>query len=190
ALLQAVLVTPEPVPAAEARVDRALVLRVLLRHRLLEDLAERHREALDRCDRAGTDWNATTSAAMTTALTVATGSSTFQPKGVRLGEVERRAARLRGAGDEEDEQADELRRREPDRLVLPVDDVDERQRPAHDHDAEDGERERDLVRDELRARPHRAEQRELRVRHPAADDEAVDPDRAEREHEDQRDRHV
>src|SRR5437764_480459 len=38
ALLEPVLVAPESVPAAEARVDRPLVLRVLLRDRLLEDL--------------------------------------------------------------------------------------------------------------------------------------------------------
>ena len=42
----------------------------------------------------------------------------------------------------------------------------------------------------LRARPHRAEQRELRLGGPAADDEPVDAERAEREDQDQRDRHV
>src|SRR5213079_2107027 len=40
ALLEAVVVPPEPVPAAEARVDRPLVLRVLLGDRLREDLSE------------------------------------------------------------------------------------------------------------------------------------------------------
>ena len=49
---------------------------------------------------------------------------------------------------------------------------------------------RDLVGDELRARAHRAEDRVLRLGGPAADDEAVDADGAEREDEDQRDRHV
>src|SRR6185503_8932918 len=47
ALLQAVLVLPEAMAAAEPRVDRPLVLRVLLRDRLLEDLLERDPEALE-----------------------------------------------------------------------------------------------------------------------------------------------
>src|SRR4051812_49185685 len=78
ALLEPVLVPPEPVPAAEARVERPLVLRVLLRDRLLEDLLQRDAEALQR--RVGVTHRATTSAAVTSALSVATGSSTFQPK--------------------------------------------------------------------------------------------------------------
>src|SRR5579884_1957409 len=78
ALLEPVLVPPETVAAAEARVDRPLVLRVLLRDRLLEHLLQRDAEALERVrdERAHTQ---TTSAAVTTALSVATGSSTFQP---------------------------------------------------------------------------------------------------------------
>src|SRR5690348_13551988 len=71
ALLEPVLVPPQHVPAAEARIDRALVLRVLLRGRLLEDLLEGDPEALQRLDRLGAHWKATTSAAVTTALTVA-----------------------------------------------------------------------------------------------------------------------
>ena len=67
-----------PMTAAEARVDRALVLRVLLRDRLLEDLLQRHAEALQRV-RNNAHEMATTSAAVITAFTVATGSSTFQP---------------------------------------------------------------------------------------------------------------
>src|SRR5213075_1863010 len=51
ALLQPVLVPPEPVPAAEARIDRPLVLRVLLRDRLLEDLLEGYPEPLERLER-------------------------------------------------------------------------------------------------------------------------------------------
>src|SRR4029077_7499706 len=47
ALLQPVLVDVQAMPAPEARVDRALVLGVLLRHRLLEQLPERDGEALD-----------------------------------------------------------------------------------------------------------------------------------------------
>src|SRR5207244_13534001 len=38
AFLEPVLVAPEAVPAAEARIDRPLELRILLRDRLLEDL--------------------------------------------------------------------------------------------------------------------------------------------------------
>src|SRR5581483_4386645 len=51
ALLEAVLVPVQAVAAAEARIDRALVLRVLLGDRLLEDLLERDAEALQRRDR-------------------------------------------------------------------------------------------------------------------------------------------
>src|SRR5579871_6997485 len=73
ALLQPVLVAPDPVPPAEARVDRPLVLRVLLRDRLLEDLLERDAEALQRGERLhGAHPNATTKRAVSTALTVAT----------------------------------------------------------------------------------------------------------------------
>src|SRR5581483_3164600 len=79
ALLEPVLVPPEPVPAAEPRVERPLVLRVLLRDGLAEDLLERDPEALQGARRLGHP-NATTSAAVTTALIVATGSRTFQPK--------------------------------------------------------------------------------------------------------------
>ncbi len=107
-----------------------------------------------------------------------------------LGQVERRARRLGEAGEEEDEEADELRQDVPDLTVLRLDDVHERQRLGHDHDAEHGERERHLVGDELRAGAHRAEQRVLRVRRPAADDEPVDAERADREDEDEGDRDV
>src|SRR5207244_611936 len=51
ALLQTVLEPVEAVPAAEARVDGPLVLGVLLRDRLLEELPEGDREALDAVDR-------------------------------------------------------------------------------------------------------------------------------------------
>src|SRR5213078_4821655 len=50
------------------------------RDRLLEDLLEGDPEALEAFQRLRTHWNATTSAAVMTALTVATGSNTFQPK--------------------------------------------------------------------------------------------------------------
>src|SRR5438105_2633706 len=80
ALLEPVLVPPEPVPAAEARVDRPLELRVLLRDRLLEDLLEGDPEAAERRERERAHRKATTSAAVTTAFSVATGSRIFQPK--------------------------------------------------------------------------------------------------------------
>src|SRR5580765_6496934 len=82
ALLEAVLVPPKPVPSAESRVERPLVLRVLLRDGLLEDLLQRDAEAPDRVERLRAHENATTSAAVTSALSVATGSSTFQPKAI------------------------------------------------------------------------------------------------------------
>ena len=85
---------------------------------------------------------------------------------------------------------DELRDEEPDGRALTLDDLDQVERAAHDHDAEDAERERHLVGDELRAGAHRAEHRELRVGGPAADDEAVDADRAEREDDEQPDRQI
>src|SRR6266536_6536138 len=79
ALLQPVLVPVQAVAAAEARVDRALVLRVLLRDRLLEQLPEGDGEALDAVDRLRAHTQ-TTSSAVTTALMVATGRRIFQPK--------------------------------------------------------------------------------------------------------------
>src|SRR4029453_12498545 len=79
ALLEPVLVAPEPVPSAEARVEGALVLGVLLRDRLLEDLLQRDAEPFQRRERLWAH-RATTSGAVRTAFTVATGRSTFQPK--------------------------------------------------------------------------------------------------------------
>src|SRR5204862_2127996 len=79
ALLEPVLVPPEPVPPTEARVERALVLRVLLRDRLLEDLLQRDAEAAQGVDGLRAHENATTSAAVTSAFSVATGSRIFQP---------------------------------------------------------------------------------------------------------------
>src|SRR4029077_2724282 len=75
----AVLVPPEPVTTAEARIERPLVLRVLLRDRPFQDLLEGDPEALQRGYRLKAHVAATT-IAVTTAFSVATGSSTFQPK--------------------------------------------------------------------------------------------------------------
>src|SRR5262245_61284567 len=79
ALLEPVLVPVQPVPSAEARVHGFLVLRVLLRDRLVEQLAERDGEALERVERLRHQIS-TMRKAVTRALIVATGSSTFQPK--------------------------------------------------------------------------------------------------------------
>ena len=68
----------QPVAPAEARVDGADDLRVLDGDRLLEELAERHAEASDGVERSRA--HAATTAAVTIAFSVATGSSTFQPK--------------------------------------------------------------------------------------------------------------
>ena len=78
----------------------------------------------------------------------------------------------------------------PGRVGLRLHDVDERERARHQDHAEHAERERDLVGDELRAGAHRAEERELGVGRPAAEDEAVDAERADREDQEQRDREV
>ena len=69
----------QPVAATEARVQRPLELRVLLRDRLLEDVPEGDAEALRGSERAGHQ-NATTRIAVTTAFAVATGNRNFQPK--------------------------------------------------------------------------------------------------------------
>src|SRR5205807_6333046 len=82
ALLEPVRVPPEAVAPAEARVDRSLVLGVLLRDRLLEDLPQRDAEAAHRVERLRTHRNATTSAAVTSAFTVASGRRIFQPKAI------------------------------------------------------------------------------------------------------------
>src|SRR6185312_6476546 len=79
AFLEAVLEAVQAMAAAEARIHRALVLRVLLRDRLLEDLLQRHAEALQRVRNDEAHLTSTTRKAVTTALAVATGSSTFQP---------------------------------------------------------------------------------------------------------------
>src|SRR5262249_11547630 len=80
ALLQAVLEAGQARAGAEARVHRPLVLRVLLRDRLLEQLPEGDGEAFDAVQRLSHQSTQTTRSAVTTALIVATGSSTFQPK--------------------------------------------------------------------------------------------------------------
>src|SRR5947209_5368184 len=77
ALLEAVLVPVQPVAPAEPRVDRALVLRVLLRHRLAEQVPEGDAESLEVVVDAHALY--ATIAEVTSRLSVASGSSTFQP---------------------------------------------------------------------------------------------------------------
>src|SRR4029079_5814882 len=79
ALLESVLMAPEAVPSPEARGHRALVLRVLLRDRFLEDLSEGDSEPLEAVERLRAHTRATR-IAVTRAFRVATGRSTFQPK--------------------------------------------------------------------------------------------------------------
>src|SRR4051794_17970876 len=79
ALLEPVLVLVQAMTAAVARVHRPLVLRVLLRDRLLEDLLQRDAEALQRLWDDRHYFTSTTRNAVARALTVATGSSTFHP---------------------------------------------------------------------------------------------------------------
>ena len=84
---------------------------------------------------------------------------------------------------------DELRDDVP-HARLALDDADERQRArGHDH-ADEREALRHLVGDELRRRAHRAEERVLRAARPAAEHEAVERDRAQREDPQRSDRHV
>ena len=71
------------------------------------------------------------------------------------------------------------------RVPWPSDDVGHVQaRRDHQHDDE-REAHRDLVADHLRRRAQRAEERVLRVRRPAGDDDAVDLDRRDRHQEQQ-----
>ena len=77
---------------------------------------------------------------------------------IGLGEVEGRATGFGNPGEEEAQEADELRPEEPEGHALLVHDVDQAERLPHQHHPEHAQRERHLVGDELRARPHRAEQ--------------------------------
>ncbi len=67
-------------------------------------------------------------------------------------------------------------------VLLGVDDALQRERARLDDDADDRERERDLVGDELRDRAQAAEQGVLRAAGPAADEHAVEAHRADRRH--------
>ncbi len=75
-------------------------------------------------------------------------------------------------------------------VALGVDDVDQRERAAHHDHAEQGEAHRDLVGDQLGGAAHRAEQAVLGARGPAAEQQAVEGDRADGEEVEDADRHV
>ena len=108
------------------------------------------------------------------------GDVALHELGVGLDQVERRAVGLGEARDEEDDEADELRDDVPHAL-LGLDDLGQRQRAGgHDH-ADEREALGDLVGDELRGGAHRAQERVLRARRPAAEHEPVEGDRAEGE---------
>ena len=62
-----------------------------------------------------------------------------------------------------------------------LDDLGQRQRAGHHDHADDREALRDLVGDQLRGGAHRAEERVLRARRPAAEHQPVERDAAERE---------
>src|SRR5512140_246705 len=103
-------------------------------------------------------------------------------------EVERDAVRLRDPRDEVEEERDETREDEPHVVrALRLDDLDEGERTRHQDRAHDREAHRDLVADELRRRAETPEERVLRVRRPAAEDDPVNPDRRDREDEEERD---
>ena len=117
-----------------------------------------------------------------------------------LGDVERRAVRLRHRRDEVDEEHREERQPVPGEEVEPhpgevaarlhVDDVAEVEALRDEQHAHQREPHGDLVGDDLRRRAHRAEERVLRVRRPAGDDHAVDAHRRDRHHVEQAGVHV
>ena len=92
-----------------------------------------------------------------------------------LGQVERRTVALGERGNEEDDEGGKAPRREdepvrekPERPeALRGGDVLGRERAGDEHDGDDGEQQRQLVRDELRERAHGGEQRVFVVARPA-----------------------
>ena len=74
--------------------------------------------------------------------------------------------------------------------ALGVDDVDQRERAAHHDHAEQRQAHRDLVGDQLRGAAHRAEQAVFGARGPAAEQQAVEGDRADGEEVEDPDRDV
>ena len=108
-----------------------------------------------------------------------------------LDEVEGRVVRLGGRRDEEDHERHQRRQPVPvARRTSPTSThawsatiVARRERARLDQHAEDAEPERGFVREQLRGRAHRAEQRVLRSRRPAREHHAVHADARHREDE-------
>ena len=96
---------------------------------------------------------------------------------LRLGQIERRAVGFREPADQHEDERERLREDEPDVLVvLRVDDFDHAERAGHQDDADERQRDGDLVRDQLRRRAQAREQRVLAVRRIARQDDAVHAD--------------
>ena len=95
-----------------------------------------------------------------------------------LRQIEGIAVRFGDTGDEKDEESQNLRDDVPDvSRALGLDDVDERHRAGQHQGANDRQTLRNLVGDHLRRRSQPSHERELRVRRPAADDDAVHTER-------------
>ena len=95
-----------------------------------------------------------------------------------LGQIEGRAVDLGDSGDAVEQEGQRLRQHEPDALIdLRLDDADHAQRPGeHQHTAE-RQADADLIRDHLRRRAQRAEQRVVVARRPARKHDAIDRQR-------------
>ena len=102
-----------------------------------------------------------------------------------LGHVERRAIGFGHAGDEVDQEQREQRHEEPfeEAVVarLGIDDRGQVHAAGRDQHADQGEAHRDFVADHLRRGAQRAEDGVLRVRRPAAEDDAVHAHRGHRQ---------
>ena len=105
--------------------------------------------------------------------------------------VERRTVGFGEAADEKQDESDRLQKDEPvARVELRVDDAHHAQRAGGHDQADQRHRDRDLVADELRRRAQARKQRELAVRRPAAQDDAVHADRRDRHDVEQADVHI
>src|ERR1051325_3810538 len=95
-------------------------------------------------------------------------------------QIEWRPVRLRERRNEEDDSHRQQRQHEPD-MALRHDDVGQVQRPSAKQHGYQHETDRDFVRDHLRRRAQRAQKGVSRVRGPTGHDDAVDPQRTDRE---------
>ena len=109
---------------------------------------------------------------------------------LRLRQVERQPVGLGEPRHQEDEEREEERQREPEAALLVADDLGERHVPAQQQNRDDAHPHRDLVGDHLGAGAEAAQERVLVVGRPTGERDAVDPERGEREHEEEADREV